>query len=715
MKWFGLSLLLLLSQKGLGQTARIAHWFFGFQAGIDFSTGAPQADVTGNLSTIEGSSTMSDPAGHLLCYSDGQNVYNKNNAVMPNGANLTGDQSSTQSSLIVPVPGSDHLYYLFTTLASSYGPNGFYYNVIDMNLDGGLGDVTTKNVQLFSEGTEQLAGTFACDGINYWIVSRQQAAGVLKFYAYELTNSGLSAPTISTIDAPESAAINTVGTLTLSPQGTRAAFTSFTSSIYLLDFNTATGSFTPQLKVFPVANESVYSNAFSPDAQKLYITSWVTGGYNYLAEYDLTATDIPASRINIDSTDYRFGSANGYGEIGQIRLAPDQRIYISRWNQDHPYQVNPATYYSLDSLDAILNPDGYGLACGHQRDYLYLKGRPAMLGLPTFIGSYTLAAPLTSSCPVIVPSVSFTDTGQCTGASIGFNYTGSTPVDGLEWNFGDPASGAHNISSLPNPVHLYSAEGQYQVSLTVSYPGGTVTTDSLIDAGKPAVGLGPDTVLCAHDSLILRLPAGATDITWQDFSHGSSYTVHYPGLYGVKLLRYGCPVADTIRVGYLSPPVFSKRLDTSICAGETVVLAPVMADTSGIRYLWQNGSVQPEIAVTKPGTYVVIASNSCGLTADSIEVAASFCDLYMPSAFTPNDDGHNDRFHAIAGPGITAFDLTVYNRWGQKVFESDNAAIGWDGYCHGVRQPPGAYVWILTYTSSTSGSHLLKGTVLLVL
>jgi len=373
------------------QIGRSSHWFFGYEAGLWFDAGQPFVDTTGNLVSIEGSSSISTTSGDLLFYSNGESVWNRAGDIMPNGTGVLGNQSSVQSSIIAPLPGSSSLYYLFTT------GTAFRYSIVDMNLDGGFGDVTgSKNLLLHSQGTEELAGTLHCNGTEYWIIGRQSVLDTLRFYSYLLTETGLAAPVISEFPLPNPI-WNTVGCLTLSQQGDLMVFSSFGSPIILFDFDQETGELSFRDSISSYLNENVYSNCLSPNAARLYVTSWMPGEC-WLSQFDLSVADISSSRVNIDSVDFSLGSPNGYGFIGQARLAPDQRIYVCRWNQSQPFLVNPNTYYSLDSLDVVQEPDLLGASCNFERNVLYLDHKPTQIGLPNFISSFTSTQEPTNGC-----------------------------------------------------------------------------------------------------------------------------------------------------------------------------------------------------------------------------------------------------------------------------------------------------------------------------
>lgn len=397
---FTLSLLFLSCFVTYGQAERSNHWYFGFEAGLDFSTAVPTADTTGKLESIEGSASISDMHGNLLFYTNGQTVWNKNHVIMPNGINLEGWSTSVQSSIIVPFPEDTSKYYLFTTGGGTGSDIFLKYSVIDLTLNNGLGDVTaTKNIPLLADATEQLAGTIHCNAVDYWILTRKQVLNSLNFYAYRITFNGISAPVISSFPFSNPSG-NEVGSLTFSQSGKLVAFSSLSTPIYIFDFDKGTGELSHKHTIPLATNEMAYSNALSGDANKLYASIWKSGGNNTVSQYDLQASNIVASRIDLTTVDYTNGSPNGYGFIGQLKLASDQRIYISRWNQNNPLIVNPNTYYSLDSLDAILSPTLAGTACNFQKNFIYLNHKPTQIGLPNFISNFTLKDPLPATCPI---------------------------------------------------------------------------------------------------------------------------------------------------------------------------------------------------------------------------------------------------------------------------------------------------------------------------
>ena len=137
-------LLLLLIELLLGAMAARAqpetrNWRFGDGAGLAFpAAGPPVASSASALTSREACSAISDEEGNLLCYTNAEQVWDRNNAPMPNGALHFGHNSATQGALLVPSPGGRREYYLFTVDAAERElAGGLHYSVVDMSLRGG--------------------------------------------------------------------------------------------------------------------------------------------------------------------------------------------------------------------------------------------------------------------------------------------------------------------------------------------------------------------------------------------------------------------------------------------------------------------------------------------------------------------------------------------------------------------------------------------------
>jgi len=228
----------------------------------------------------------------------------------------------------------------------------------------------------------------------------------------------------------------------------------------------------------------------------------------------------------------------------------------------------------------------------------------------------------------------------------------------------------------------------------------------------PVVQLGNDTTLCEGDTKLLIATNTNSTYLWQDNSSSPTYLVTMAGRYFVAVDKQGCIAKDTINIAYNLKPRFTLGADGRICTGSTLTLDPKI---SGVNYLWQDGSTGPTFTITQPGLYTLTASNTCGLTTQSITIGTGICDLYVPNSFTPNSDSRNDLFKALYGDNVTEFHMQVFNRYGQLVFESKDKSEGWDGNFKGKRQPYDTYVWMIQYKAAVNNIlQKLQGTVLLI-
>jgi gliding motility-associated-like protein len=152
--------------------------------------------------------------------------------------------------------------------------------------------------------------------------------------------------------------------------------------------------------------------------------------------------------------------------------------------------------------------------------------------------------------------------------------------------------------------------------------------------------------------------------------------------------------------------------DTFICKGDNVLLQPSGVDEG--TYSWQDGSTNPFYIVKDTGVYVLTVSNVCGTATRSIKIDQGVCQLYLPNAFTPDYNGLNDIFKVKYPFIVKQFRFTIYNRYGQIIFETNNMLTGWDGNFNGKAQPAGGYVWQISFTDIDNRVKMLTGKVLLI-
>ena len=168
---FAAAALLTFSSLSVFGQGEKNNWYFGKGAGIVFTDGTPTA-TSSRLFTEEGSASLSDKDGNLLLYTNGITVWNRNHKVMPNGNGLMGGKSSTQSALILPKPGSESIYYIFTTDIQAQS-NGLRYSVVDMSKDNGNGDIVTRNNFMIAPATEKLTAVRHSNGRDWWVLAHR--------------------------------------------------------------------------------------------------------------------------------------------------------------------------------------------------------------------------------------------------------------------------------------------------------------------------------------------------------------------------------------------------------------------------------------------------------------------------------------------------------------------------------------------------------------
>jgi gliding motility-associated-like protein len=306
-----------------------------------------------------------------------------------------------------------------------------------------------------------------------------------------------------------------------------------------------------------------------------------------------------------------------------------------------------------------------------------------------------------STSSIITATACGSYTLNCKTYTSSGNYTQLlTNVAGCDSNITLNLTISNNKNSITNiPLQAcdnYLWKGQ---SLTAS----GIYSDTLVAAN------GCDSIVNLQLTILQKSTADISDSICEGQSYGG-YTKS--GTYIDTLLSVtGCDSIRTLHLSVQQKPAPSLGEGKGICTGDTLMLSP--GDYSS--YLWQDGSTLSHFIVNQVGSYAVTVSNLCGQGSATISVTHKVCNILFPSAFTPNGDGKNETFRILNVPVLYNYTLTVFNRWGQKVFETRDYTKGWDGSFSGGVAAGGVYVWFCQFKKAGDAGYTdMKGTVLLV-
>jgi uncharacterized protein (TIGR02145 family) len=550
-------------------------WYFGQYAGISFNSGVPVA-LQNNPMEQHGSFvgiTVSDSLGHILFYSNGYKVWNRNHVVMPNGTGLTGGETTCQSIAVQDISNPD-LYYMFFVDHRQWVFQpfvGLQYSVLNMQLDGGLGDIVPgmKNIPLpmGDSVVVQITATRHKNNRDAWVVALR-ASKEETYLAYLIDASGLhTTPVISQStlknNFPSSSSTGLKSFTRISPDGKYLFCTDSLTEMCL--FNTATGKVTPQFRFWPgPGQKAAESQEFSIDSRYVYFTTPSgppAAPFRAVMQYDLTNDD----SSSFMQSQVVVGDSCGWN----IQMAPDGKIYlVDLWNND--------------SLHVVRNPSAGGSACNFQRHAFSLEGNNHYFCLPQFLQRY---------------KAYIHSNGQCQNDSIHFSGDIWPPPDSIHWDFGDPGSGAANFSNDTTPFHIYNTPGNYTVTLFVRHIDHRTDTSwrtiTILPAPQPA--LGPDRSFCIGDSVTLDAGfcAGCT-YQWDNIAagqinlgNGQTLTVYDSGMYVVHVTNTsGCTGRDTVQVSVSPPPLLTTTpLFKSICSGDSTFI-PLSSNVPAATFSW---------------------------------------------------------------------------------------------------------------------------------
>ena len=254
-----------------------------------------------------------------------------------------------------------------------------------------------------------------------------------------------------------------------------------------------------------------------------------------------------------------------------------------------------------------------------------------------------------------------------------------------------------------------------KISLRLYKDGCTETASAIVKVlPLPIILMIKDTTFCNAPVVVLNAyNPQIKSYQWQDGTSDSVYLAVNTGRYTVKAIaKNGCIDSASTQLTFLYTPVVTLGNDTTICPGEHIILCS--SATDNYEWFWQDGSRNATFNVLEKGIYTLTATNICGSSTDTLRVTEGVCTMYIPSAFTPNGDGVNDRFKIRYTQFIQDFQLFIFDRKGKEVFETKDAAKGWDGTKDGKQAEAGTYIWKITITDRLGKQSVNKGSVVLI-
>jgi gliding motility-associated-like protein len=684
--------ILIIAPASIKAQGQNSNWHFGQKMGINFNVSPPQL-FESNIRTTEGCSAVSDASGNLLFYTMGARIWDRNGNEMPNATGLLGNGpiqlgtgvpvgSSAYGVVIIPNPGNANQYYVFSGDAIESATYNLYYSLVDMTLNGGMGDVvpTVKNVLLMTNVYEYLSSTWGGDCKSYWLLARTSAIMVREFYAFKIDENGVSTTPVITV--PPQMTLSAQPHTCFAPDG--VTMVSSGQKLILSKFNNLTGEVYDFVGIDGAEMGPV---AFSPDATKVYIAANNWG----VKQYDLSlmpnTVAVAASVITVDSNHNSSGSLY----YNDVRLGPDGRIYIIKNNFT-------SSGFSI-SVSAINNPNVAGTGCNFIPEAFTMP--PSWLPPPPLDFYFCLGNPVAVHPTADTVYHPAKDTLVCSSNALQLESSDEDATI-FEWS-----TGATTATINVNQDGLYWVKGTNNCS---------ITTDTFkVQFANIAIDLGNDTAICIGEHI--TLDASGPDISnysWNTGSVNATLDVSQAGTYYVTGSFKGCIVSDTILISVTEPELYIVENDTTICNDQPLTLHAQANPVS--TYSWSNGDNDAQTIATTAGTYTVTATNECGTYQDSVQIQVQNCDckIFAPNVFSPNGDSKNDTYGIQLACQPSSYSLSIYNRYGQRIFQTTSPTTTWDGTFNGQRLDAGTYFYYITFKSPTGIETEKKGDIMLI-
>jgi gliding motility-associated-like protein len=378
------------------------------------------------------------------------------------------------------------------------------------------------------------------------------------------------------------------------------------------------------------------------------------------------------------------------------------------------FNVGPDEAFCLNDPVLLQAPGGYSQYTWRTGNNVNTYNGQSITVSPTVSSSYFASAQTSLGC-VVRDTILITiqvpdpihlgaDTSFCRGDSILLNA--GTGFQNYNWNTGESGATVWVHSQGTYSVRAQAADGCY-------------SSDTLIVKNifpLPVVTMDADNMLCEGTTRTLNAGNNYINYLWQNGTSSSTLVVATTGTYWVRVQNnHGCISSDTVIISQIiSNPSGFLIPDTLICDGHP---SKIQSEGQFSSYSWSTGETENFITVRKAGSYSLTVTDQYGCSATSsvvVETKQCLYGIFFPNGFTPNEDGVNDIYRPTVFGNLTKYQLQIFNRWGQKVFESEDYTKGWDGSLGNMTQVSGTYVWICHYQFVGEAEKKESGSVVLI-
>lgn len=460
-----------------------SHWYFGRECNVSFSTGNPTSVGNSEIITLETSASVSDEFGNLICYTNGQEIWDENGDVSPDIMNGTPNEnvsiSTRQGAVIIPRPGSPN-YFIFTNSDQpvTSGDDGFGISMYeyDPSTNTLVDPLPIHPLENYAT-TEPIVAIPHANGVDFWIVVKTihnltqfglENPGPVNntetmIASYLVTQNGLEdVPILSSSGAyvvdPVPSSNGWIGNISVSPDKKYIAFSEaiFARLIHLYYFNAGNGF----LEYITTLNGG-FGLEFSPNSQLLYALS----GQN-IRQYDLS--NINLCDPNPPSSDFTFVPIGTTPVIwaGDLQLGPDDKIYIARngvpWNGP-----NGQSELAVINFPNNVNTNGVSNECGYNYNGVILDGNSRVVSdLPNDIIGFNGPNPIDFSfCSLNCEDVCFTNLGS--GVLFEWDFGDGNILQGANGQIPAGTNDGQTTGNFEYPCHSYAIPGIYTVTLTL--------------------------------------------------------------------------------------------------------------------------------------------------------------------------------------------------------------------------------------------------------